>query len=155
MSDRSRRLTLLAGLSLVVAGLAGCVTLPSDFKEPGVALVSITPRLLNSMAPEFDILLRVTNPNREALKIRGLSYEVRLGDRKVVDGVANDLPRIEAYGEADVNLSARADLFGALDVLTRLMNNPNDPVDYAFDAEIDIGALYPMVKVSRSGSLAP
>lgn len=155
MPDPCHRRAGLIGLLLLLAGLTGCATLPSDFKEPGVAVVSIAPRLLNSMTPEFDILLRVSNPNREALQIRGLSYQVRLGDRKVVDGVANDLPRIEAFGEADVSLSARADLFGALDILTRLMNNPNDPIDYAFDAEIDVGALYPMVRISRSGSFVP
>ena len=155
MAELGRRGIALVGLLLMLAGLAGCVSIPSDFKDPGVAVVSITPRLLNSMTPEFDILLRVSNPNREALEIRGLSYQVRLGDRKVVEGVANELPRIEAFGEEDVTLSARADLFGALDVFTRLMNNPNAPLDYAFDAEIDIGALYPMVKVSRAGTLVP
>ncbi|MBT8433291.1 MAG: LEA type 2 family protein, partial [Gammaproteobacteria bacterium] len=119
------------------------------------AVVSIKPRLLNSMTPEFDILLRVSNPNREALELRGLTYQIRLGDRQVVDGVANDLPRIEAYGEADVILGARADLFSALDVFTRLMSNPGAAVDYAFHAEIDIGAFYPTIRVERSGSFTP
>ena len=155
MSDLVHRRAALAGLLALLASLAGCVTVPSDFKEPKIALVSIKPRPVESMTPEFDILLRVSNPNREALEIRGLTYQVKLADRKVLDGVARDLPRIEAYGEADVSLNARADLFGALDVFTRLMNNSGAPIDYAFDAEIDIGAFYPMVKVSRSGSLTP
>ena len=90
MSDLVRSRTGLIGLLVLLAVVVGCFTVPSDFKEPGVALVSIQPRLLNSMTPEFDILLRVSNPNREALKIRGLTYQVRLDDRKVVDGVAND-----------------------------------------------------------------
>ena len=155
MSDLAGRRSVLAGLLFLFAALAGCATLPSDFKEPDVALVSIKPRQLDSLTPEFDILLRVSNPNREALEIRGLSYQIRLADRKVVNGVASDLPRIEAYGEAEVSLNARADLFGALDVFTRMMNNPGTPVDYAFEAEIDIGALYSMVEVSRTGSFAP
>jgi LEA14-like dessication related protein len=103
------------------------------------------------MTPEFDILLRVTNPNREALDIAGLSYQVHLAGSKVVEGVAGELPRIEAYGEAEVMLHARADLLGSIDVLSRLMENPGAPVDYRFDAEIDIGALYPMVRVERAG----
>jgi len=103
------------------------------------------------MTPEFDILLRVTNPNRRALEIAGLSYEVRLAGSKVVDGVASELPRIEAYGEAEVMLRAHANLLGSLDLLARLMDDPGAPVDYEFTAEIDIGAFYPTVRVSRSG----
>ena len=65
--------------------LAGCVTLPSDFKEPGVSLVSITPQIKNLFAPEFDVVLRVTNPNREALDIAGLSYTVHLQGNKLIE----------------------------------------------------------------------
>ena len=135
--------------------LAGCVSLPSDFRQPGVTVVSIKPRVLDSMTPEFDILLRVTNPNRKALEISGLIYEVRLAGSKVVEGVASELPRIDAYGEADVMLRARADLLRSLGVLSQLMANPGTPVEYAFDAEIDLGAFYPIVRVERSGSFIP
>jgi LEA14-like dessication related protein len=118
-----------------------------------VSVVSVKPRVLNSMTPEFDILLRVTNPNRKALEIAGLTYRVYLADSKVVEGVASDLPRIDAYGEAEVMLRARADLLGSLDVLSRLMDNPGAPVEYRFDAEIDIGTFYPMIRVERAGTL--
>ena len=150
-----RKPIAMPGVLCLFALLAGCATLPSNFKQPGVTVVSITPRVLNSMTPEFDILLRVSNPNRTALDIVGLSYEVRLADRKLVEGVANELPRIEAYGEEDVSLRARADLFGALDLLARLLENPGVPLDYEFSAEIDIGALYPTVKVERAGTFTP
>ena len=148
IGGRSARLLPAALLALL---LAGCVSLPEDFRQPGVSVISLRPRVLNSMTPEFDILLQVTNPNRKALDIAGLTYSVYIADSKLVDGVASELPRIEAYGEADVMLHARADLLGSLDVLSRLMDNPGAPVDYRFDAEIDIGALYPTVKVERSG----
>ena len=150
-----RRLPAALGVLCLLVAFAGCATLPSNFKQPGVSVVSITPRVLNSMTPEFDILLRVSNPNRTALDIAGLTYQVRIADRKLVEGVANELPRIEAYGEEDVSLRARADLFGALDLLTRLLENPGVPVDYQFSAEIDIGVLYPMVKVERTGTFTP
>jgi LEA14-like dessication related protein len=146
----TRRGFAIAGLALL---LAGCVSLPEDFRQPGVSVVSVKPRVLNSMTPEFDILLRVTNPNRKALEIAGLTYRVYLADSKVVEGVASDLPRIDAYGEAEVMLRARADLLGSLDVLSRLMDNPGAPVEYRFDAEIDIGTFYPMIRVERAGTL--
>jgi len=40
-------------------------------------------------------------------------------------------------------------------VLSRLMNDPNTPVDYEFNAEIDLGTFYPTLKVTRSGTLTP
>ena len=142
----------ILAIGLLALLFAGCVSLPKDFRQPGVTVVSIKPRVLNSMTPEFDILLRVTNPNRKALEIAGLTYRIFLANSKVVEGVASELPRIEAYGEADVMLRARADLLGSLDVLSRLMENPGAPVDYRFDAEIDIGMLYPMIRVDRAGT---
>jgi len=143
---------LITGLLALL--LAGCVSLPRDFRQPEVAVVSVEPRVLNSMAPEFDIRLRVTNPNRKALEIVGLTYRIYLADSKVVEGVASELPRIEAYGEAEVVLRARADLLRSLGVLSSLMENPGAPVDYRFDAEIDIGAFYPMIRVERVGTFS-
>ncbi|MBT8437677.1 MAG: LEA type 2 family protein, partial [Gammaproteobacteria bacterium] len=117
-------------------------------------LVSVKPRILNGVAPEFDILLRVTNPNRSALDIAGLSYNIYLVGNKVIEGVANDLPEIPAYGEADVKLSATADLFGSLQVLSGLLADPTSPVEFEFNAEIDVGTFYPMINVNRSGVIS-
>lgn len=133
--------------------LSACASLRPEFKQPGITVVAIKPRVLNSMTPEFDILLRVSNPNRRALEIAGLSYELRLAGSKLIEGVASDLPRIEAYGEAEVMLRAHADLLGSLGVLSRLMDDPGAPVEYEFNAEIDLGGFYPNIDVSRNGIL--
>ncbi|MCG6889320.1 MAG: hypothetical protein LJE92_07000, partial [Gammaproteobacteria bacterium] len=68
--------------------LAACVSLPVDFKDPTVTLVSITPQITNLFAPEFDVVLHVTNPNRKALDIAGLSYTIHLQGNKLIEGVA-------------------------------------------------------------------
>jgi LEA14-like dessication related protein len=134
--------------------LAGCVTLPSDFKEPGVSLVSITPQIKNLFAPEFDVVLHVTNPNRETLDITGLSYTVHLQGKKLIAGVANELPVIAAYGEADISLRATADLMSGISLLSDFLNQPGEQFDYEFNADIDLGTLYPMVRVQRSGVIS-
>ncbi len=133
--------------------IGACATIPSDFRQPGVSVLSVTPRLGQGIAPEFDIVLRVTNPNRRALALEGLTYTIDLAGYPVVDGVASDLPRIEAYGEAEVGLTARADLFRGLGLLADLMRHPEKPLDYEFSAEIDLGGFYPTVRVNRSGTL--
>jgi LEA14-like dessication related protein len=146
------RLLRLVWCSLLL--LAGCVTLPSDFKEPGVSLVSIRPQIENLFAPEFDVVLHVTNPNREALDITGLSYTVHLQGKKLVQGVANELPVIAAYGEADIRLRAAADFLGGISLLSDFLNQPGEQFDYEFNADIDLGTLYPMVRVQRSGVIS-
>ena len=146
------RLLVLHLVMLLCIG--GCATLPSDFKQPGVSVLSVTPRILDGAAPEFDIVLRVTNPNRKALDIVGLSYTIDLVGNRVIEGVASDLPEIAPYGEADVKLSATADLFGGIRVLSRLLTSPDEPVDFEFNAEIDIGTFYPMINVNRAGVIS-
>ena len=119
-----------------------------------MSLVSITPQITNVFAPEFDIVLHITNPNREALNIAGLSYTIHLQGNKLIEGVANDFPVVAAYGEADINLHARADLIGAISLLGDLLNQANDQVEFELNAEIDLGTLYPMIRVQRSGVIS-
>lgn len=134
--------------------LGGCVSIPDDFKDPGVSLKSITPRVSAGIAPEFDIVLRVTNPNRIALEVKGLTYTVHIKGNKVIDGLANEIPQIPAYGESDVRLLARADLFGGIALLADLMNSAGEPVDYEFNAEVDVGTFYPMITVQKAGQFS-
>lgn len=146
---------LRGGLLLaLLAVLAGCASLQSDFKEPRVTLLSIRPEIRNLFAPEFDVKLRVTNPNRNALEIVGLSYSIHLQGNKLIDGVARELPIIPAYGEADFGLRATADLVGGLSLISELLNQPNGEVDFEFNAEIDLGTFYPMVRVKRVGTIS-
>lgn len=91
---------------------------------------------------------------RIELSIKGLAYTVHLSGHQVVDGVANDIPRIAAYGEAEVSASARADLFGGLGFLTALLSHPGEQIEYEFNAEIDLGALYQTVRVKCRGIIS-
>ena len=143
---------LRTGIFILLTGLlAGCVSIPDDFKDPGVSLKSITPRVSAGIAPEFDIVLRVTNPNRIDLQVKGLTYTVHVKGNKVIDGLANDIPDIPAYGESDVSLLARADLFAGIALLADLMNSAGEPIDYEFNAEVDVGTFYPMITVQKAG----
>jgi LEA14-like dessication related protein len=142
--------------ALIIATLllSACVSLPQDFREPGVTLVSITPQIRNLFAPEFDVVLRVTNPNRKAIEIAGLSYSLQLQGIRMVQGVATDFPEIPAYGEADFTLSATADLAAGLNLIGDLMQQSSGEVEFEFNADLDLGSFYPMVKIQRLGSIS-
>ena len=149
-----RRQLLRITMLLAVLGLAACASIPSDFKEPGVTLVSIKPQLRNLFSPEFDVVLEVTNPNREALEIVGMSYAISLQGVELIEGVANDLPRIAAYGKARVSLKAVADLASGLSLLGDLLQQPSDQIAFELSADIDLGTFYPLVKIRRNGVIS-
>lgn len=140
-------------LVLAALTLAGCAALPRDFVEPTVSLVAVKPRNAQGLSPEFDVVLRVSNPNRKRLSIEGLTYRIRLDGSEVVDGVARDLPAIAPYGEAEVTLRGRANLLGGLNFLASLLADADRPIDFELAVRIDVGAFYPVIQIERRGQL--
>lgn len=136
-----------------VLTLNACVTMPDDFEEPSVSVTSLTPKNSAGITPQFEIILRISNPNREPLTLEGMSYTIRLDGNKVMSGVANDLPTIEPYGEAEVTLHATADLLGSFQLITGMMNQAKEHIDYEFKAKLDIGAFMPRIDVIKKGTL--
>ena len=132
--------------------LSACATLPSDFEEPAVSVISFKPINSGGITPQFEIVLHVTNPNREPLSIEGMSYTIHIEDNKVMSGVANDLPTIEPYGEAEVTLNATANLMGGFKLLTGLMNTQAEEIDYQFKAKLDVGTFMPRIDVVKKGT---
>jgi len=138
-------------VNLLFLLLAGCASMPRDFEEPSLTVTSIAFRNSNSLTPQFDIMLHITNPNRVALNLAGMSYSVALAGNKVITGVSNDLPVVEAYGEADVPISAVVSLMGGIRFLNEIMTRNPDQIEYVFDARLDIGNMRPRININKSG----
>jgi len=143
---------ILVNLMLVL--LSACASMPTDFEQPGMTVSSIALRNTNSITPQFDIMLHITNPNRVALNLAGMSYSVSLAGNKVITGVANDLPVVEAYGEAEVPISAVVSLMGGIRFLNEIMTSNPDQIDYVFDARLDVGKMRPRLNINRSGVIS-
>lgn len=132
----------------------GCAPLLPNFETPTVNLTSFRVLPSNNVVPTFEIGLHVINPNRMALKLQGLSYNVELEGYRVLSGVSNQLPVIEAYGEGDVLLQARPDLFSTINLFTELLNQPRDKFNFNLEALLDVGGLMPKIHVNKQGELA-
>jgi len=145
----SIRLVLISIFMPLLA--AGCASLSPGFEQPLVEVTSI--RLQNSggLSPEFDIILRVTNPNRDALDIGGMTYTLYLAGKKVVSGVSNDTPSIPGYGEREVKLRAGLSLFGGISLLNELMTEHPQSIDYELVTRLDVGRFYPKVTIKQQG----
>lgn len=140
--------------ALCVTLLTACVSLPDVFEKPEVTVTSFTPIASDSLTPRFKIVLHVTNPNREPLGLEGMSYNIHLEGNKVMSGVANDLPTIEPYGEADVTLDARVNLLSGFNLLTGMMNQYKENIAYEFNAKLDAGTFIPTIHVNKKGELS-
>lgn len=70
-----------------------------------------------------------------------------------MSGVANNLPTIAPYDEADVKLHATANLLGGFKLITEMMSNPKEHIEYEFNARLDVGRFRPRIEVSQKGEL--
>lgn len=139
--------------ALLLLLLSSCATLSPDFEQPSVSVSSFRMLPSNSVVPRFEIGLHVVNPNRTALRLLGMAYNVELEGHRILTGVASDLPVIAAYGEGDVLLQASPDLFSSISLFTDLMNQPRETFKFNFAARLDVGKFLPKIKVEKTGEI--
>lgn len=133
--------------------LGGCATLHQNFEKPTVTVTSFRAMPSNGMAPRFVIGLHVINPNRFDLPLKGMTYNVSLEGRKLLNGVANNLSTVPAYGEADIDVYATADLIGGFRLLADLLHTQKQSLTYQLKGRLDLGSLYPYVNIDESGEV--
>ena len=134
--------------------LAGCAGMRPGWETPTVTVKAVRAVPSQGMLPEFEIDLHVVNPNREALKLVGVSYTVSLEGHELIQGVGNDLPVIDGYGEGDFTLDASADLFAGVGLIRELMASQKDTLSYKFEAKLDPGALRPSIRIRDTGEVS-
>nr|NJM01122.1 LEA type 2 family protein [Desulfobacula sp.] len=134
---------------------SGCAGFQPGYEKPTVTITSFEAVPAEGMVPKFKIGIHIINPNRTPLQLKGLSYTVSLEGHRIITGVSNQLPEIEAYGEGDVMLNASVDLFNSIGFMSDLIRNQGkDQISYDLDTKLDAGVLYPLIRVSKKGKLS-
>lgn len=133
---------------------AGCASLRPDFDAPSVSVTSFTPLTSQSLAPRFEIGMRVVNPNATKLNLRGMSYKVFLNDYEVVEGAANELPVVPAYGEAEFTVIATVGLIEGIRFVNDLLQNTQGQIAYRLQSKLDIGAMASAIRTEKTGSFS-
>lgn len=134
--------------------LAACATMDPDYEPPSVSISSVRALPVASGLPNFEIGLRVLNPNSTPLELRGMSFTISLDGNKLIRGVGNELPVIDAYGAGDFTVTASANVFAGIRFFNDMINNPTDTVTYEVKAKLDVGPFRPAVRISDSGELS-
>lgn len=151
-ANGARRLTV--ALIATTMALAGCTGLRPGFETPTVSVTSFRTLPGTGVVPEFEIGLQVVNPNREALRLDGVSYTVSLEGKELVKGVSNQLPVIEGYGTGDITLTAAPNLVAGVRLITDLLSGPRDTFRYALEAKLDVGTFIPAIRVRDEGEIS-
>lgn len=136
----------------MIATAFGCSTLDPDYEEPTVTLSSFRALPSQGMVPAFEIGLRIINPNSRPLYLQGVVYSVSLEGHELVKGVGKDFPVIEGYSEGEIKLTASANLLAGIRFIGDMMDREDQDIDYEFKAKLDLGGLYPSIRISETGN---
>lgn len=145
---------LLPALVLAAIGLSGCAAGGPGYETPTVIVSSFRALPSDGVVPNFEIGLRVINPNSQALQLRGVSYSISIGGHELIKGVGHDLPVIDAYDQGDIVLEASANLVAGIRLVSEMINRPVQTLPYDFDAKLDVGGFRRAIRVRDSGEIA-
>lgn len=127
-------------LPIVVLLLAGCAGVFTPIEEPGVGIVSVKVLPASGIEQRIEVGLRVMNPNSSALAARGLVVNVGFNDLELLRGVAANPPPVPAYSEVEMTVVLSASLLNGMRLVSRLMERPDEPLQYRLEARLDLGA---------------
>ena len=119
MDFGSRLRASLAAL-LVSVTATGCAGLPSGMEPPTVTIADFGVGSVSLFEQQFNLRLRIQNPNNENLKIDGMAFDLEINDQPFAKGVGNQAVTLPRYGsgfmpvEAVSSLGSLAAQFGAL-----------------------------------------
>lgn len=123
----------------------------AKFQQPQVQLSNLVVLERQGFEQLFLLKLKVANPNKMALPIAGLQYQVRLNGFDVFSGNATDLPQLKAYSDSYIELPVRANLISAGAVLASLLVSEHPSINYQLNATFDLTGVLPDFRVNEKG----
>lgn len=118
--------------------LSGCASINLDYEEPSVELTSFKALPVNGFEQNFEVGLKLINPNSFELPLNGISYQLSVAGETLAQGVASNIPTADAYGESRFVVPVSTSLIGGFKVIRALMNSQGKDISYQLKAKLDI-----------------
>jgi LEA14-like dessication related protein len=132
--------------------LSGCATLNTAYEKPSVELVSFKALPADGFEQNFEVGLKLTNPNNFDLPFNGISYQLSVAGETLAHGVAANIPTAAAYGESRFVVPVSASLIEGIKVIRALLNSQGKDISYQLKAKLDIDIpLVPKLTVIQDG----
>jgi LEA14-like dessication related protein len=109
---------------------AACSVLAPQFNRPNVSVASIELRSGNLLQQNFAVKLNIQNPNDRTLPITAVHVEVNVGGERIASGVSDHALVVPAHGEAEFDMTIKANVALALLKLADKMDQHSNAIDY-------------------------
>lgn len=144
------RLLLLTAALLLTTG---CTSLSRDTVAPEVHLASVALLGVTMLDQEWELTLRVRNPNDHALKLRTVDYQIFLGEHRFARGLAKPDEDIPAMGDALVTTRVTTGLFATLKHLQALDYRGDKPLEYRIEGQARVGGIPLPLSFRHAGNI--
>lgn len=141
-----RLLTLFLAL-----GLAACSSLPLNVLAPKVSVADVDIKRLGMLEQQFDVGLRVANPNAFELKIEALEFEFELNGRTFASGQSNVPTLIPAESSSVLRVEAMTRSMSLLQQFRTLPEILKQGVDYRIKGRVKTDKLPGWFPFEHSG----
>lgn len=139
-------------ITAVLFFVSGCATMTTKFENPSVEVVSFKMLPAKGFEQNFELGLKLTNPNNFALPLNGISYQLNVAGSTLAHGVANNIPTASAYGESRFVVPVSTSLLGGLKVIKALMASKGQEVSYQLTADLNIDIPFvPTIAIVEQG----
>lgn len=115
----TRRL-VIAALATAALLAAGCAGLPTGMQPPSVTLSEFGVGNASLFEQQFDLKLRIQNPNREEFRIDGIAFDLEINGHPFAKGVGGQDVTVPGFSSAFMNAEAVSTLTGILRQFGRL-----------------------------------
>ena len=139
---------------VTILALQSCATMNPDYEAPSVSVNSFKTLPTEGGLPNFEIGLRVLNPNATPLELRGMSFAISLDGHQLIKGVGNNLPVIEPYGAGDFTVTASASMLAGVRLISDMISAPKEQFNYELQAKLDVGAFRPAIRIKDAGKIS-
>ena len=102
------------------AALAGCAGLPAGMQPPSVTISEFGVGSASLFEQQFNLKLRIQNPNPEELKVDGIAFDLEINDQPFAKGVGNQAVTVPRFGSALMEVEAVSTLSSLLKQVGRI-----------------------------------
>lgn len=96
-SDATAR-RIPAVMLMIAAVLTGCSGLPPGAQAPSVTIADIGMSGAGLFEQQFNLRLRIQNPNPDEFRVDGIAFDLELNDQPFAKGVGNQVVTVPRYG---------------------------------------------------------